>query len=358
MSGCGRVGFTASDRDASAIDAVSTNPFFDDTIVPAPVGGALIDGETFTYNTDTDMLMSASMSIAHASVIDTSREVPTRILSLTTLDVRTGLTIIGSLPLVIVAESVTVSAEITVKAGPQVCGAALGENSNGGVGSGGGGGGAGGSFGAMGGTGGVGNSDGVTAAGGTANSPSTPTLLRGGCSGAKGGDGPETDVGGDGGSAGGALLLQADTIVISGTVRAHGFGGAGGAYTGNGGDAGGGGGGSGGMLVLLSPSLTLTGATLFANGGAGGEGSLNGVPGMPGVGGIDDDVAAQSGDGNGMPEDNGGQGGHRSSPQGSAAPGGAVGGGGGGGGSVGVILLSDPAQAVAAATISPAPTPL
>ncbi len=70
----------------------------------------------------------------------------------------------------------------------------------------------------------------------------------------------------DGASGGGVVLIRAGTVAGSGTITANGTA----AYNNTAND-GGGGGGAGGSIVLTSPSGSLAGATLVANGGRGGD---------------------------------------------------------------------------------------
>jgi hypothetical protein len=74
--------------------------------------------------------------------------------------------------------------------------------------------------------------------------------------------------GGAGGQGGGAILLDAETIDIAGTVSASGGGGEAG-FGISSGDGGGGGGGSGGTILINGETVTITG-TLTASGGDGG----------------------------------------------------------------------------------------
>jgi len=90
--------------------------------------------------------------------------------------------------------------------------------------------------------------------------------------------------GGAGGQGGGAILLDAETIDIAGTVSANGGGGEAG-FGIDDGDGGGGGGGSGGTILINGETVTITG-TITASGGDGGpRGPENSYGGAGGGGG-------------------------------------------------------------------------
>ncbi len=188
----------------------------------------------------------------------------------------------------------------------------------------GGGGGQGGSFGSTGGNGG--DSEGSTDRG-RFGAITTPTTLRGGCIGADGGGSP-----GSRGHGGGALLMIANTITISGEINASGSPGAGAPAGRNGG----GGAGSGGMIVFDAVTITVS-APVHANGGGGGGGSSNSTAGSPGS--EPPAVGAAAG---GSKGGSGGAGGAGSMGAGVGQPGDGGSnnsdGGGGGGGGAGVIL--------------------
>ncbi len=198
-------------------------------------------------------------------------------------------------------------------------------------------GGGGGSFGAAGAPGGDGNaSNPGGSAGALPGMCSGPTLvpLMGGSGGGSGGI---DNCGGDGGGGGGGLQITSYTqIDITGPgmngrpvgINAAGSGGRGGEAS-----DGGGGGGSGGGILLEAPTISLTDATLAANGGAGGGGGDQ-PDSSVGQSGTFGDMQAVGGD----DTREGGLGG---SVQGAATAG--EGGGdntGGGGGGVGVIRLN------------------
>lgn len=217
-----------------------------------------------------------------------------------TITVQGTVTVQGARALVLLgAETVTVAASSVLDASsttadPQRIGAGAnpGGCSKAGIGdssSSGAGGGAGGSFATQGGKGGRGN---LNAGGGPQNASQggnpgatqpTPTVLRGGCPGGKGGDG-QNNNGGVGGNGGGAVYLIAGTsIAITGDVFASGAGGDG-TPNNAGRQQGGGGGGSGGMIGLEAPAITV-GGRVVANGaaGAGGGATTGGKPGSEGT---------------------------------------------------------------------------
>lgn len=353
LCACGRVGFDSS-ADAGF------DRFISAAAIPTPFGSTQLEGGSYVYDTDNGTLVeeTSSAMIDHAQALDTSRDPPVRIASFLVLDVRAPINVIGSYPLAIVGDRITVESTIDLDAngsmpgpGAQPCNAMAGEADATGAGGGGGG-----AFAATGGRGGDGDlNDADLGIGGTGGTPLTAMGLRGGCNGANGGD-AATEIGAAGGGGGGALLLQAETLTITGTLHAHGGGGNGGAFT-DLGDAGGGGGGSGGMLVLVATTVTWTGGRLFANGGGGGEGAVNTATGQDGSDGIDADSPATGGDGGNGIANNGGDGGHGAMPAGRDVTMQAAGGGGGGGGSVGFVLLRAN-MVIGSASSSPAPVPL
>lgn len=165
-----------------------------------------------------------------------------------------------------------------------------------------------------------------------------PTRLRGGCPGGAGSTDARDATPGAGGSGGGAVLVIAQAIEVTGQINASGAGGRGGPSA----KAGGGGGGSGGMIVLDAPSITGTGS-LFANGGGGGQGGAVVPSSGSGAGGdgMESSAPRMMALG-GHAGNDGGAGGTGASalyPFGGSAPGGAkaMGGGGAGGGGAGFI---------------------
>ncbi len=191
-----------------------------------------------------------------------------------------------------------------------------------------------GTFGSMGGDGG--NSEGATDRGTRGAVLPTPATLRGGCIGADGAGSLASR-----GHGGGAVLLIAETITISGSINASGSPGAGAPA----GRHGGGGAGTGGMIVFDAPTITVSGP-VHANGGGGGGGSSNGTAGSVGS-----EPPVVGGAPGGAPGGSGGSGGIGS--LGAAAGSSGVAGtnnndgGGGGGGGAGVILQFRHAGALA-----------
>jgi hypothetical protein len=264
----------------------------------------------------------------------------------TTIDVG-QVQVTGTKPLVLVARdtlrisnTVEVSSRRNTISGPGANALECDQSTLGAADTGGGGGGAGGSFGTAGGTGGAGAAG---AAGGSAGAAQpTITVIRGGCTGTRGGDGTLTGDGGLGGNGGGGIyLLSRGSIVIeaNGAIYASGAGGEGGNNATS--DRGaGGGGGSGGLIALEAPTVIVDGI-LAANGGAGGGGGdlESGHPGADGST-IAFDTPAVPGAAEGATT--GGAGGAGSalttSPENGHAPSG-TGAGGGGGGGTGVIWI-------------------
>jgi hypothetical protein len=146
--------------------------------------------------------------------------------------------------------------------------------------------------------------------------------LVGGCPGHGGGPGtpPETPPGGA------IYLFSEGEVHIIGTVMASGAGGRGGTML-HGGD----GGGAGGSLILEGVVDIFVEGQLYAVGGNGGGGGD-----LTGLGHVGDDGGDANGNG-GVPAANGGFGGTFSEREGD--PGGPGGGGGGGAGGDGVIYL-------------------
>lgn len=163
----------------------------------------------------------------------------------------------------------------------------------------------------------------------------TPTFVRGGCDGKKGGA-KGGIAGGAGGGGGGALYLIAGNSIDvqgAGTIAAPGGGGAGGV----GGGGGGGGGASGGLVGLDSPGVFVEG-TIYANGGGGGGGAgINTNGGMGQTGTLGNAAGGSPSGGGGM----GGNGGVGTNAPGTGSPPGSNDcGGGGGGGSIGIVWMN------------------
>jgi hypothetical protein len=271
------------------------------------------------------------------------------------------LTIEGTHPLVIAADTIDIKGTIVVRNGVDdaTCDAARGLDAcTAGAGGGGGG------YGGVGGDGG-----GLPGANGGTVTGVLATPLRAGCPGAQGGDGRTASdatprLGGAGGVAGGALQLSARlSISVEGTITANGGAGragksdpaGGGACPGFTGRASGGGGGGGGGTILIESCATVIApaAKLCANGGGGGGGAGGGSTDT-GYDGQDGscDVAAAGGPGE-VTNEQGGVGGFDGVPAGAGAI--ASRGGGGGGGAVGRIHIQQVAGApvTANATIRP-----
>ncbi len=191
------------------------------------------------------------------------------------------LTVTGSVPLVLNANTVDISGTLLLQgsgatAGPAGGdGGAVGDCSSpgsdgssphgatsvalGGDGEQGGGGGGGASTG--------GDGDANSGSGGGSYSTSAMSILTGGAGGGAGGG-----DGGAGGGGGGALQILAADIVVSGSILADGGDGA---DAGSGCSSGGGGGGAGGMIWLHGESVLVSGS-LSATGGSGGTGDATG----------------------------------------------------------------------------------
>ena len=188
----------------------------------------------------------------------------------------------------------------------------------------------------------------------------TPTVIRGGCSGAaSGAAGPgvtapatATTVSA-GGAGGGALQLAARlTMTIAGQrEREHGSAGAG-APTGS--ACGGGGGGAGGYLGLDAPAVMVSG-TVAANGGGGGGSAPFADFGNVGTDGEPTATPASGGAayGGGTCGLAGAPGAAGADPTGMTATGNDACGGGGGGGGGGFVLYWTPSLNLSGATVSP-----
>ncbi len=258
-----------------------------------------------------------------------------------TITVSAAVTVTGTRPLVLLAETIAVNALIdlashrAMASGPGApasqC-AAFGStpvsDATGGAG------GAGGTFMRAGGNGGRGN--GAAVLGGIAAPADTvaPTVLRAGCAGQVGGAAGVVMAGAPG-QGGGAIYLTASRILISGNgaINASGAGALGGGSL-----TGGSGGGTGGMVVLhAAESIAATGGRLVANGGGGSGGAEAGVGanvnGLPGADPIPANQSVPAAGGNG-PGGVGGNGfaGTAEAQNGANAVGNNETGGGGGGG--------------------------
>ena len=215
-------------------------------------------------------------------------------------------------------------------------------------------GGAGGSFQATGGGGGKGAGTGAT--GGTASN-TVPLAGIVGLSGPCLADaGSDTGGGnaGDKGFGGGAIALLASNLSIIGIVNASGGGGAAGRRD----NGGGGGGGAGGMILLDADTIAVSGIVV-ANGGGGGGGAGSiptGADGMPGSDpGVTPPLIGGAGGVSSQLGGVGGPGGGITQTQGSLGLPSTTNGAGGGGGGVGYILTTMP---ISSGMLSPAPSPI
>jgi hypothetical protein len=201
-----------------------------------------------------------------------------------------------------------------------------------------------------GGAGGAAGPAAATVAGGATYGNEELVPLRGGSGGGEGAVRP--GHGGPGGGACEIVSLGDITVEAGGGIDVTGVGGDGGGPGG-----GGGGGGSGGAILLEAPSITVRG-TLAANGGGGGSGATSELRG----GGAGDagelgSTPASGGVPPGLPETacNGGDGGAGSTLEGASSPCDPTDvDGGGGGGGVGRIRLNGRSIDTDGATISPA----
>ncbi|MEO7731048.1 MAG: hypothetical protein ABIY55_08765 [Kofleriaceae bacterium] len=347
-------GTTADPRDAPTVDARPTafcaGTFQRACLDLAPTTDVTL--ATQTIDTSNPAICAPAMlTPSILACVITGRSI--------TIPAGTTVTVIGRNPLVLLADTITISGTLDVAShrgatdGPGAnspfC-ATNGVAPTTGSGRADGGGGSGGSFGRKGGNGGGGGEDGLA---GGAPDAIPLALLHGGCGGGSG-----AGTGGLGGHGGGAVALNAKTtLIIDGVVNASGASGAGGKTGG-----GGGGGGAGGMIVLDASTVTVTGQC-FANGGGAGEGANIGANGEDGKESVTASTAGAGGSvgttvgGDGGPGGAGtlaiGGNGVKGTDEGSSA----VGGGGGGGGGVGIIKLvsTSPSGTTDLSKVSPAP---
>lgn len=148
-----------------------------------------------------------------------------------------------------------------------------------------------------GGAGGVSTSSPGTSVGGNGQPPTMQQIMKGNCffnvetlAGGAGAGGASISSsstsyggGGNGGNGGGAILLIADTITGTGSIRSDGLNGSPGVTTSYGAtySGGGGGGGGGGFVVAIANSIAGT-VTLGAGGGVGGNSAAVANPGGKG----------------------------------------------------------------------------
>lgn len=251
-------------------------------------------------------------------------------------------------PILVIAGDAHIDGPLRTEAGARSC--AVGAGKDGKVSGSGNGGGGGGGFGSTGGSGASG-SPGASAAGGPGGDLNADPLLvplRGGCSGGLGGRNMQPVALG-----GGALQLSVGgSLTVSSAINAPGQGGAGGAgsplevIAGHGA-------GSGGALLLEAFSITLTGgASLTANGGGGGQAGDAITPGASGASGGVTTTGALGGTGG----SSSGRGGNGATATVTAENGTAYSGGGGGG--YGRIRLNTTSGCLidGSAVLSPQPT--
>lgn len=341
------------DTGASCEEWSYTPEHFDPCAVSGPSGACTLTPGAWQYDTNSGALTDPDFAVTFPSS-ELSRQsdgVEARILLCTSIRVEDGaeLRVVGQRPLIFASWS-TIAVDGVIDLTSHVGAAGAGANASacdpagpGANDSSGGGGGGGGGFGSAGAHGGTGGTS--AAAGGTAGQSSPrPSTVRGGCSGAVGGN----PLGGYGGAGGGAIqLTAAERITVAGTVSAGGQGGG----AGLGDDSGGGGGGSGGMVGLQAPTVTLDGSAILAANGGGGGGGCGDNPAYPGYDGQADEIRAEGGEGRGDGED-GGEGGYASSE---ARPGDPAddGGGGGGGGTGYVLVWAETLDQDGSATVTP-----
>jgi hypothetical protein len=257
------------------------------------------------------------------------------------------LTVVGSRPLIVVADTITVDGTIRVLAGSDGTGctqAVFNSQSSCHAAGGSGGGG-------FGGNGGRGrNMDGNSnyVLGGAANGDPLLTPLRGGCSGAKGGaGGDDTLDGGAGGAGGGGIQLSAQySLIVRGMINAGGGGGGGGqARTAPSGascnveSSGGGGGGSGGAILLEGCRVEVASAGFACASGGGGGGGEDNVSSVAAAGPDGGCTALPGGAGGLGASNSGGAGGFDTSANGQDGNSTNDASGGGGGGAVGRIRI-------------------
>lgn len=369
--------------DAPETCATWTARHFTPCAIPGPGPAITVPpGATITYDTNLPGFVEDPPADPPALVLGQGGTEAV-LISVASLTIPAGTTFraIGARPLVIASWSTidiqgvldvgssTAQSRSGAGANPTACGVGAAqagddETTNGG-GSGGGGGGA---FRGNGGKGGPGDSGGENPGGnGGQMLASAPTIVRGGCPGARSGKaGPDPAVtastGDDtttaGGAGGGAIQLSARlsiTVGAMGRVRASGAGGFG-APTGS--ACGGGGGGSGGYVGFDAPAYSfVANARVASNGGGGGSSALFVESGGNGGDGTDDATQAPGGpygDSCAHPGPPGAAGTTLDGPN--ANQGNVSCGGGGGGGAVGFILVFGAFTAPADVVFSPTPT--
>ncbi len=197
-------------------------------------------------------------------------------------NVTAKLLVIGKRPLIILAQTATVTGTITATNNAVCAGDGDGKDGMGALGASGAGGGGGGGNGMPGaGDGGAGFSATGGTAPATAGVPSghntNEPLLSGCVGGAGGGPSGAATTKAAGGAGGGAIQITAFmTLAVHGTIDVSGKGGRTGMPANLGSTGGGGGGGAGGSILLDSPALDLSSGALCGNGGGGGGVTVGG----------------------------------------------------------------------------------
>ncbi len=281
--------------------------------------------------------------------------------------------VIGTRPLVIVANTITIAGTLDASADTKTPGAG-GQATNAGSGGGavgthagvfhdsGGGGGGFATVAAKGGAAGVSmtclgaQADG--GGGGGIIDMSTITVLQGGGAGGGGSRGNcPVQSNAAGGAGGGAIQLSAIQLLdVSGTVHAGGGGGEGGVFCSTSDAGSGGGGGAGGAIYFDAPAISFTGV-LAANGGGGGGGGCGpGGSGSPGTDANASTAVATGGNAGGGCGTRGGNGAANMAPPIAGVDQSCDGNGGGGGGAVGRIVLRG--AVTGGGVASPPATPL
>jgi hypothetical protein len=369
----------ASEADGGAPDPTCGWPFaprhFDPCAPANPTGLAplvlAIDG-TYLYDTDNNLFFDPNEIELDPPPNTLEQRGDVRALWVNGLDVQSGTTlrVKGSKPLMIVStdgiqvsgildvsstwDPVTLTYDPGAGADPPAdeCSNSNGDTGGdcreGGAGGGGAGfGGAGADGGRGAGTSNCGDIEGGSPGGAGGNIVAPPATIRGGCKGARGGNGDIDMLYGLGGFGGGAVhLVSMVRIDIDGAIQAGGAAGSGAENN----RSGGGGGGSGGSIGLEAPTIAI-GGTLAANGGAGGGGCNNGLAGS-GEDGQNSDQAALGGVGQST-GGNGGNGGARVERDGQTGMADSRGGGGGGGGAGYIVTYEANPSVAGGAVISP-----
>jgi hypothetical protein len=341
-------------HDSALIDSACTSATEQFDTCALGSGSDLVIATDSIYNTDTGMLTTTGtlpVLVKHTQ-LTTKSGVMIDVMVVGEVQLLATLTVEGSLPLAIDASGkVAVAGEITIDSGDAgargSCDATAGADDKEG-----GGGGGGGAFRGNGGSGGSGDT-GAALGGNGGAAEAKPTMLVGGCAGAHGGIGSNSDAGGVGGFGGGVLLIATpSTITIgrTGGIAANGKGG----QVGGGDKAGGGGGGAGGLIVLEALSIDNEGFVV-ANGGGGAQGQSQAGAGSNGFDGSASSMQAPGGTAGTTVGGGGGSGGAGAIVDGAPSTDLLSDGGGGGGGGVGFVCVTH--AATGSGIFSPATTP-